>query len=240
MKIRVIGSGSMWTKYNSACYLIDDDIMIDFPNGACKYLYRLNIDPSSINHVLLTHFHGDHYFDIPFYILNKSKNENKELCLYCSPNGRSKIDALGILAFPNSFDEACDATDMEYNFNDNFRVNEYKVRKIMVDHGRMKPAYGYVFEKDNYCVGFTGDTRICDSVELMASKCNYLFCDCMLKKGSNKHMGINNLEELVNKYKNCTFVVSHLEDCTREILEKLELDNLIVPNDGQIIEVGSD
>jgi hypothetical protein len=31
-----------------------------------------------------------------------------------------------------------------------------------------------------------------------------------------------------------------LEDCTREILEKLELDNLIVPNDGQIIEVGSD
>ena len=43
MKIQVIGSGSMWTKYNSACYLIDDKIMVDFPNGACKYLYRLNI-----------------------------------------------------------------------------------------------------------------------------------------------------------------------------------------------------
>ena len=25
MKVQVIGSGSMWTKYNSACYLVDDE-----------------------------------------------------------------------------------------------------------------------------------------------------------------------------------------------------------------------
>ena len=37
MKVKVIGSGSMWNAYNSACFLIDDDIMIDMPNGACKY-----------------------------------------------------------------------------------------------------------------------------------------------------------------------------------------------------------
>ena len=30
MKIQIIGSGSMWTKFNSACYLINDEIMIDF------------------------------------------------------------------------------------------------------------------------------------------------------------------------------------------------------------------
>lgn len=66
MKIQVIGSGSMWTKYNSACYLIDDKIMVDFPNGTCKYLYRLDIIPNTIDNIVLTHFHGDHYFDIPF------------------------------------------------------------------------------------------------------------------------------------------------------------------------------
>ena len=66
MKVQIIGSGSMWTKYNSACYLIDKDIMVDFPNGTCKYLYRQNIEPRTINYVLLTHFHGDHYFDMPF------------------------------------------------------------------------------------------------------------------------------------------------------------------------------
>lgn len=39
----------MWTKFNSACYLINDEIMIDFPNGACKYLYRLGINPINVN-----------------------------------------------------------------------------------------------------------------------------------------------------------------------------------------------
>lgn len=106
MKIQVIGSGSMWTKYNSACYLIDDKIMIDFPNGACKYLYRLDIIPNTINNIVLTHLHGDHYFDMPFYLLNKSKSENKDVNIFCSKEGKKKINKIGILAFPNSFKEA--------------------------------------------------------------------------------------------------------------------------------------
>lgn len=48
MKIQIISSGNMWTKFNSACYLINDGIMIDFPNGACKYLYRLGINCKNV------------------------------------------------------------------------------------------------------------------------------------------------------------------------------------------------
>ena len=36
MKVKVIGSGSMWTSYNSASYMIDDNILVDIPNGMCK------------------------------------------------------------------------------------------------------------------------------------------------------------------------------------------------------------
>ena len=151
MKVKVIGSGSMWTKYNSACYLVDEDIMVDFPNGACKYLYRQNIKPSSVSKILLTHFHGDHYFDIPFLILNKSKSDNKKTFIYCAKEGKCKIKKIGYLAFPNSFIKACKETKLEFNFNNNFTLNNYKVEKILVDHGRMKPAYGYIFnEKERY------------------------------------------------------------------------------------------
>ena len=73
MKIKIIGSGSMWTAYNSASYLIDDEILVDMPNGTCKNLFKIGVDPREVNYVLLTHFHGDHYFDIPFYFLLKSK-----------------------------------------------------------------------------------------------------------------------------------------------------------------------
>ena len=237
MKIQVIGSGSMWTKYNSACYLIDDKIMIDFPNGACKYLYRLAIIPNTINNIVLTHLHGDHYFDMPFYLLNKSKSENKDVNIFCSKEGKKKINKIGILAFPNSFKEACNSLNLKYCFNDDFIIEDYKVEKMLVEHGRMKPAFGYIFSKDDICVGFTGDTSLCESVEILSSKCRYLFCDCMFIKGNGKHQGIDNLEYLSKKYPNCTFVVSHLEDDTRKKLEKIKIKNIIVPDDAQIIEL---
>lgn len=237
MKIQVIGSGSMWTKYNSACYLIDDKIMIDFPNGACKYLYRLDIIPNTINNIVLTHLHGDHYFDMPFYLLNKSKSENKDVNIFCSKEGKKKINKIGILAFPNSFKEACNSLNLKYCFNDDFIIEDYKVEKMLVEHGRMKPAFGYIFSKDDICVGFTGDTSLCESVEILSSKCRYLFCDCMLIKGNGKHQGIDNLVYLSKKYPNCTYVVSHLEDDTRKKLEQMKIKNIIVPDDAQIIRV---
>lgn len=235
MIIKVIGSGSIWTKYNSACYLIDEDIMVDFPNGACKYLYRLNIKSNSINHILLTHFHGDHYFDIPFYILNKSKSDNKKINIYCSKEGKRKIQKIGKLAFPNSFKEKCKEVDLEFNFNDNFMVNSYKVNKLLVDHGRMKPTYGYIFKVNEKYIGFTGDTSLCKNVEIMSKKCCYLFCNCMLKTGNKKHMGIDNINYLAKKYETCTFVVSHLDDATRDSLKEMNIKNIIVPEDGEEI-----
>ena len=237
MKVKVIGSGSMWTKYNSACYLIDDNIMVDIPNGACKYLYRFNIEPSSIEHILITHFHGDHYFDMPFYLLNKSKSDNKKVNVYCENQGEEKINKIGELAFPQVFNLISKELTVEYNFEDEFTVEKYQVKKALVDHGRIKPCFGYIIDNESNKVGFTGDTTLCSTVEEMAKICKYLFCDCMLINGTNKHQGINDIEYLANKYPNCTFVVSHLNDDTRKVLEEKNISNVIVPNDGLELKI---
>lgn len=237
MEVRVIGSGSMWTAYNSASYIVDDSIIVDFPNGMCKNLFRLGINPRNINNVLITHFHGDHFLDIPFLFLLKSRSEDKKLNIYCSEEGKEKNLELARLAFPNSYLDALGNIDLKYDYNDKFIIGDYNISKLLVDHGRMKPAYGYIFSKGDIKFGFTGDTTLCENVEYMASICKYLFCDCMFIKGTNKHMGIDMLEELLAKYENCTFVVSHLEDTTREELKRLNLKNVIVPEDGEIITI---
>jgi len=36
MKLKVIGSGNLYSSSNSASYLIDNKILIDVPNGICK------------------------------------------------------------------------------------------------------------------------------------------------------------------------------------------------------------
>ncbi len=237
MKIKVIGSGSMWTKYNSASYMIDNNILIDIPNGTCKNLYRMGINPLTIENVMITHFHGDHYFDIPFYFLIKSKHNSLTVNMYCSKEGKRKNNSLLKLAFPNSAKDVLECLNINYCFKDKFQINDYQVQRYLVEHGRMKPAYGYIFTNDDKKIGFTGDCAICENVEYMASICDYLFCDCMFVVGTEKHMGIDKISALANKYVNCKFVVSHLEDVTREELKKVKIPNIIVPEDGELFEV---
>lgn len=69
MKINMIGSGSIGSVRMSACTLMDDHILIEVPNGIIKYLKNQEHDIMQIDTILITHFHGDHFFDLPFYLL---------------------------------------------------------------------------------------------------------------------------------------------------------------------------
>ena len=67
MKIKVIGTGAIYTKYNSACTLINNELIVDMPNGTLKQLLKMNIKPEKIKTILITHLHGDHTADLPFF-----------------------------------------------------------------------------------------------------------------------------------------------------------------------------
>ena len=130
-----------------------------------------------------------------------------------------------------------ESVNIKYNHEDEFKVNDYEVITVELDHGRMKPANGYILKNKKVKLGFTGDTKLCENVEYMSKECNYLFCDCMFIKGTDKHMGIDNLQYLANKYQKCKFIVSHMENETREELKQLNIKNIIVPEDGDEIKI---
>lgn len=80
MKVKLIGTGAIYTKYNSACTLLNDDLIVDAPNGTLKQLLKMGLDPAIINTIVITHMHGDHTADIPFllkYIFNYIKRKMK-------------------------------------------------------------------------------------------------------------------------------------------------------------------
>lgn len=237
MKLRFIGTGSMSSINNSASYLIDDIIVVDMPNGFCKNVMKMGIKLDSIKDVLITHFHGDHYFDLPFYFFRIMKEEKVATNIYLNKSNRRKVMKLFKMAFPNTARKIKKYIKINYITKKEFQIGNYKIEKVLVSHGRLKPAFGYIIKNNDIKIGFTGDASYCENVEKMASICDYLICDCRLKIGNNEHMGVNNILDMAKRHFNHKFIPSHMSDSARRKMEKEKIDNIIIPNDGDVIEI---
>lgn len=51
MKVKLIGTGAIYTSYNSACTMVDNKIIIDMPNGILKQILKekINIEKNRYN-----------------------------------------------------------------------------------------------------------------------------------------------------------------------------------------------
>ena len=162
--------------------------------------------------------------------INQKEQEKADLEVKLTKR-HEKINDLTKLAFPNSLERIMNSINFKYITKNNFKINNYEVKKVLVDHGNIKPAFGYIFKTKNNIIGFTGDSSYCESIEKMASKCTHLFCDCNFEMGNNKHMGINDIEKLALQHPNCTFYCTHMLDKTKEQIKATNIKNIVILND---------
>lgn len=107
MIVNLLRTGSIFTSYLSSCAIIDSKIMFDCPNGAIKAMRRKEILPVNLDVLLISNFHADHYFDIPFLLLEQGLINIREEAFYViGPCGLEKrIDELFCMAYTESLDE---------------------------------------------------------------------------------------------------------------------------------------
>lgn len=239
MNLKILGSADIKSKYNDAAYLIDDKILFDMPPGLSKNLRNINRSPSEFNHLIISHYHGDHFLGIPYLLQSKINEEPKVLNIYTDKSGEKKIYDLFTLAFPSTV-KKLEKVDLKFIYDNEFKLLDYSIRRVNVKHKDLKNAYGYVFKKDDLVVSFTGDASICEGVEEMASISDYLVADVTKVKGNIKHMGVDNIKDLLNKNKNLTIIASHLSDKARELLEEEKLDRVIIARDYESLNLKRD
>ena len=230
MKIKMVGTGSMISKRNPACYMINDKIMIDLPNGIVKILKNADLF-DNIEYVFITHMHGDHIFDLPFLFLDRAKTGHK-LTVVLSKRWLSKLKKLVKIAFPREYYNIFYNSKIEFVSNlKKYQIDDLVIKSIEVDHGSMKPSYGYIIKENEKQVTFTGDTALCSNVIDACLKSDFLICDCTLKIGNDKHMGVDNISFLLNNNPNLKVVPSHTSVNAKDSLLKIENENLIIKED---------
>lgn len=233
MDIELIGTGAIYSKYNSASTLINDDMIVDVPNGALKQLLNLNCVPEKIDKILITHMHGDHIADIPFLLMYmyKAKQISRKTTIIGPTGIKNKVEQLFEVYnyhLLSKISEYIKFIELEPNeIIENSEIN-YKIQAVSVLHGNEKPSYGYII---NESLGITGDTSLCEGVEYIIQNSKIIIADCSRINGDISHMGIDNLKYLTEKYKKQIFT-THVKDETREELKRLVLPNIFVEEDG--------
>lgn len=234
MKINIIGNGSIGAKNFSACTLVDDHVLIDAPNGAVKHLKRLGYDVLKIDLVLITHCHGDHFFDIPFFMFERYYREIAEpLTIICPSGTEQKVRTLFDVGFPGDFEkitEICKINFVEFNKNCELKFDEFDVETVKVEHGSFKNAYGYLLKKGQKAVAFSGDTTYCPAVDYLIVNSDLAILDaCQAKTSMYSHMGTDNIKLICKKYPNKTIVATHMKDKALAEFQNSSPKNLIVP-----------
>lgn len=236
MKLTLIGTGAIYTKYHSACTLINDDLLIDTPNGTVKQLLKRGFKPEKIKTVLITHFHGDHMADTPFLLKYLSHIESTQPITIYGPKGIKEqiIKLFQTYYFENEqeikqmgefyFEEVQEGKTIE--------LEKYKIEPIRVQHGDIVEAYGYSI---NHKIGLTGDTGPGEGVSKIWKQSEIMIADCSLMTSSKEHMGIEDLTQLISE-KEGIIIPTHLRETTREELKKQPINRILLKEDGDEIE----
>lgn len=244
MKIQLIGTGTIPDIANSASVLINDHILFDVPNGNLKAMIRQNINLLNIDTVIISHTHADHCFDLPFLLWYKKnyqkESEESSTRIITDKITRNTVENLIDLSHFNS------ARKAKKEFIDAEEVNkiekicdDLQIFNVPMEHEQLtiKYANGYIIKDKNISIGLTGDSSFCQGVKKLASQVNYLISDMSLEVGNESHMGIDNVLQLLKEYQDLKIIPIHMHDETREKAKRLNLDNLVMLQDGDSLEL---
>ena len=190
VKVTVIGCSGSYAGPDSAasCYLVEardvDEpdrtwrLLIDLGSGALGALQR-HADPLTIDAVLISHLHADHFFDISgYYVLRKYHplGPQPRIPVWGPKATRSRVArAYGLPLDPGMNEEF----EFKRLRKGTFSVGPFTVTAKRMDHPI--EAYGFRIECDGRSFAYSGDTAACDNLTELARGADLLLAEAAFR-----------------------------------------------------------
>ncbi len=197
MRLTVVGcSGSLAGPTSSAsCYLLEGDlegrtwrVLLDLGSGALGPLQRF-VDPLSIDAVLISHLHPDHYSDISgLYVLWKYHPDGSRPPIpIWGPKGIGKqaARAYGLREDPGM---SAQFDFREYD-DQPIRLGPFTISVTPVAHPIT--AYGLRVESTGRVLAYSGDTGPCQALVELACGADLLLAEASFVEGRDSARGVH-------------------------------------------------
>lgn len=152
-----------------------EKLIFDCGRGVAQRIYQLNIPFDDVTGLFLTHLHSDHTVGIPdFWLTGWVMGRDKPLPVWGSQGTESMMKYLQkAYAFDIHIRRDVDtklpgagAEVIAHDIKEGvvYSHDGVKVTAFLVDHGEIKPAYGYRVDYAGHSVTMSGDTRPSDNL----------------------------------------------------------------------------
>jgi ribonuclease Z len=195
-----IGTGSPMTAQKASSgigiFVNEKFFIFDVGDGVVKKAENMNLPLAELDGIFLTHYHSDHFIDLP-YLINRSwvLGRDHDLNVY-GPTGLDEImnSNTSFLKLENQYrvdHHGSEIMDIKYAHG---KINEFaeknnqiiynkdkiKITAFKVNHSPVSPAVGYMIEYDGKKIVISGDTKINENVFKMAENADLLIHEVIL------------------------------------------------------------
>lgn len=197
MKLTVIGCSGSFAGPDSAasCYLLEGDhegrtwrVLLDLGSGAFGALQRF-IDPVTIDAVLLSHLHPDHYFDISgIWVMWKYHPDGPRARIpIWGPKGvaRQCARAYGLCRDPGM---SAEFDFFEYD-DQPIRIGPFVIEVCRVVHPVR--SYGMRIASEGRVLAYSGDTGPCQELVDLASGADLLLAESAFLEGGDNPLDLH-------------------------------------------------
>ncbi len=160
--------------------LVKGGFLLDFGASSLIAMKRWGVDPSRIDAILLTHFHGDHFGGLPFLFLHEQliSKRSTPILIAGPPGLKERVKAAMEVFFPGS-------SKMPSRFAIDFlelagrtpaQVGSLCVTPFLVTHASGASSYALRIECGRKIVSYSGDTEWTDVLVEAAADADLFIC----------------------------------------------------------------
>ncbi len=219
LDLSFMGSGNAFAPERCwSGFVLNQQHLFDAPPTALYSLKQMHLPLAAVRTVFISHFHADHFFGLPFLLLEYAylTRRTGDLTIVGPPGIEERLATLTDLGYPSLLHQSHGYALRYVEVRDGIcgELNGLRYEAVEVEHGGDElQCFGFRVSAEGRTLAYTGDTSYCDQLVRLGKGADVLVSDCTYATGRDnpEHMSYEEITDLQQRLGGDTqLVLTHL------------------------------
>jgi ribonuclease BN (tRNA processing enzyme) len=247
MRLTIIGCGDAFGsggRFNT-CFMVqgrERTVLLDCGASSLVALNARKVDLNTIDGVILSHLHGDHFGALPFFLLDAQfhSERSRPLTIAGPPGTRERLNAALEVFFPrssrNAWKFSLEVVEVTPGSPD--QVLGFAVRTAEVIHQSGAPSTAVRLMADGKVLSYSGDSEWTDALIPIADGADLFIIECYdYSRDITGHMSFTTLKQKRADLRAKRIMLTHMNPTMLARVDEACAEGFMVAEDGLAVEL---